>query len=232
MGRPWIVNEGRIQIGDDLRLDSIPVQSHLVTLKTGALIVGNSVRICQGAAIYCERSVRIGDRTSLGDFCVLADSDFHVPGDRDGAPPVSPVVIGSDVTLGSRVTVLRGATVGDGAWVAAGSVVSGNVEPGARVAGVPARLIGERWSAASANGSETLAQAVPAVVQQALYLQTRPGLETSRAEIASWDSLGVLTLLLALENAFGISLREEEMMRARSVRDLVAAVEAARLQAG
>jgi maltose O-acetyltransferase len=52
-----------------------------------------------------------------------------------------PVVIGCDVWIGGGAILLPGVTVGDGAIVAAGAVVSRDVAPGARVAGVPARAL-------------------------------------------------------------------------------------------
>ncbi len=49
------------------------------------------------------------------------------------------VVIGHDVWIGTRAIILGGVTIGHGAVIAAGAVVTGNVEPYAIVAGVPAR---------------------------------------------------------------------------------------------
>ena len=54
------------------------------------------------------------------------------------------VVIEDDVWIGSRATILAGVTVGRGAIVGAGAVVTRSVPPMAIVAGVPARVIGQR----------------------------------------------------------------------------------------
>lgn len=56
----------------------------------------------------------------------------------------SPVVIGDRAWLSFRTTVLPGVTVGEGAVVAAGAVVTKDVPPYAIVAGIPARVVGER----------------------------------------------------------------------------------------
>jgi acetyltransferase-like isoleucine patch superfamily enzyme len=55
-----------------------------------------------------------------------------------------PIVIEDDCWIGSDVVLLGGVTVGRGAVVAAGSVVTKPVADGSVVAGVPARVIGDR----------------------------------------------------------------------------------------
>ena len=54
------------------------------------------------------------------------------------------VIVGRDVWLCAGAVLLPGADVGDGAIVAAGAVVRGFVPPYSIVAGVPARVVGER----------------------------------------------------------------------------------------
>ncbi|GEM_PF-103079 len=56
------------------------------------------------------------------------------------------VVIGNDVWIGARVTLLEGVTIGDGAIVAAGAVVNTDLEPYGIYGGVPAKLIGRRFT--------------------------------------------------------------------------------------
>lgn len=50
--------------------------------------------------------------------------------------------VGDRVTVGAGATLLGGITVGDDAVIGAGAVVVADVPAGARVAGVPARVIG------------------------------------------------------------------------------------------
>ena len=52
-------------------------------------------------------------------------------------------MIGHDVWIGHGAIIMPGVTIGHGAVVAAGAVVTGDVEPHAIVAGVPARFL--KW---------------------------------------------------------------------------------------
>lgn len=65
---------------------------------------------------------------------------WNLPGDTNS------VIVGNDVWIGTRAILLPGITVGDGAIIGAGCVVTHNVSPYAIVAGVPAKVIGFRYS--------------------------------------------------------------------------------------
>jgi phosphonate metabolism protein (transferase hexapeptide repeat family) len=85
----------------------------------------------------------------------------YFPGERDEEEffawrRASPVVIGHDVWIGHGAIILPGRSVGTGAVVAAGAVVTKNVEPYA-MAGNPARVIRQRFSAAVARRLQHLA---------------------------------------------------------------------------
>jgi virginiamycin A acetyltransferase len=75
----------------------------------------------------------------------VKDSGF-IP--EDDVPPESngPVTIGNDCWIGARVTILPRVHIGDGAIVAAGAVVTKDVAPYSIVGGVPARVMGRRFS--------------------------------------------------------------------------------------
>jgi maltose O-acetyltransferase len=217
--KPTVVNRGRMEIGDHFHLASRPVESHMVTGPSGRLLIGDDVAIAHGAAIACFERVEIGDGVRIAPYVVIMDTDFHVQGDRTERHETLPIHIGKGVRIGSRVTILRGATIGDGAFVEAGSVVSGEVPRGARVAGLPARV-----KAASRGDSGAVNDDVPLVVMRALGLDAPPALEHGPPQIAQWDSLGALKLLLALEDSFSVSLAEDEVARAASVSDLISLV--------
>lgn len=67
------------------------------------------------------------------------------------------VIIGHDVWIGHGATVLPGVTVGNGAVIGAGAVVSKDVAPYTIIGGVPARLIRERFDAATGARLDTMA---------------------------------------------------------------------------
>jgi acetyltransferase-like isoleucine patch superfamily enzyme/acyl carrier protein len=225
-GAPAVDNAGRLLLGRDVWISSRPVQTHLVVAPGATLELGDGVVVGHGAALAAFAQVRIGDGARLAPFASISDTDFHVAGRRDARPEATPVLIGKGVRLGSRVTVLRGATIGDGAVVAAGSVVSGHVPPGASVGGVPARLLAPGGAApASEDGS---LDRLPAVVAEALGLRQPPPLSAGRAGMPEWDSLGALRVMLAVEEAFDVTLDEDGVASVREVGDLAGLVRAAR----
>ncbi len=64
---------------------------------------------------------------------------------------IKPVRIGDDADIGVNAVILPGVTVGRGAIVGAGAIVTADVPDLAKVAGVPARLIGWRDGAEVAS---------------------------------------------------------------------------------
>lgn len=222
-GVPYVHNMGVISLGDAVRVRSSPVVSHLVSGPEGRLVVGDRVRIGHGAAIAAHREVTIGEGAELGPFVMIMDTDFHEAGKHESAGGATPIHIGAGARLGSRVTVLRGSTIGPGAIVAAGSVVKGDVPAGARVSGVPARP----RHAGEGVGPVSLDR-VREVVARTLGLDALPDPASRPEDIAAWDSLGSLNVLLSLEDAFGVALRQEEMLGVRRVADLAEVVRAAR----
>lgn len=66
--------------------------------------------------------------------------------DKDYLHEFERTLIGNDVWIGLRVAVKDGVTIGNGAIIGAGAVVVSDVEPYAIYGGVPAKLIGYRFS--------------------------------------------------------------------------------------
>jgi acetyltransferase-like isoleucine patch superfamily enzyme/acyl carrier protein len=225
VGLPKLINAGSIEIGDDFFFSSSPAPSHM-SAAGGRIVIGNGVNISYGAAISARELVTIGDGVSIGPFSVIMDSDFHVVGDRSAIDEPAAVCIEAGARLGARVTVLRGSWIGAGAVVLDGSVVSGRVAPGAVVSGVPARVL-------TAGGDATTSEAeLPELVMRVLGLSALPSASDGPAQIREWDSLGALKLVLALEEAFGISLSEQELKSLHSVAELTEAVIAAKARRG
>jgi acetyltransferase-like isoleucine patch superfamily enzyme/acyl carrier protein len=212
-------------VGDDFSMSSSPVRSHLYV--TGRMHIGDRVRIGAGAAISSLGRVDIDDDVSMGEFVIIMDSDFHVADDFHAAAVPRPVHVGRGARLGHRVVVMPGSRVGAGAVVKACSVVSGDVVENAVVEGNPARP----RSVAQTDGEDgPLEAGVPRLVMQVLGLRSLPDLDAGPEQITQWDSLGTLRLIVALEETFGIALAEDQVKAVRSIRELTAQVEAARLR--
>lgn len=134
-----------ITLGDDVVVkDGV----HLCSCQEHARIsVGERTTIGFYTLIYASVSIEVGDDCMIAPFVHIVDSnhgmDRHLPMNRQGNQ-VAPVKIGSDVWIGTHAVILKGVEIGDGAIVAAGSVVRENVSPYSIVAGIPAKVIGER----------------------------------------------------------------------------------------
>ncbi len=144
-GRLRIFNRGTITIGESVHIRSTPVRSELVCFEGAELEIGNSTFINYGTSICATQSIRIGQKCSIGNHCIVLDNHFHSlePERRSTMPPSAPVVLGNNVWLGVRVTVLPGVRIGDGAVIGAGSVVTKDIPARTLALGVPARVIRE-----------------------------------------------------------------------------------------
>ena len=123
-------------------------------IEPGAIIrdrveIGDNAVIMMGAVINI--GAVIGEGTLIDMGCVLGGRAIVGAHCHIGAGTVlagvvepasaTPVVIEDNVMIGANAVVLEGVRVGAGAVVAAGAVVVRDVEPGAVVAGVPAKVI-------------------------------------------------------------------------------------------
>ena len=111
------------------------------------LAVGDFVFIGRGTEIDVAQSITIGAHTLIAPNVFITDHTHNAgraarlaaQGNR-----IAPVSIGSDAWIGAGAIVLPGVAIGDGAVVGAGAVITHDVASYAIVAGVPARVIGER----------------------------------------------------------------------------------------
>lgn len=144
--RPIIVNEGRMEIGDRVRLNSHWVPIELVSGPQGLVEIADRVYINYGSMISAQRRVRIGAGCMIGNHCIIADTETPGTGGLPAAPGMDPrpVEIGDGAWLAARVTVLPGARIGAGAVIAAGSVVAGEIPAGAIAGGIPARVLRQK----------------------------------------------------------------------------------------
>lgn len=105
------------------------------------IIAGRGLRLGARCTLWAGHSsarIIIGDDVLFGPEVMVTAASYRF---NDGQPVTeqlmdeADVVIGNDVWLGTRAVILPGAKIGDGAIVAAHSVVRGEIEPMAVVAG-------------------------------------------------------------------------------------------------
>jgi acetyltransferase-like isoleucine patch superfamily enzyme len=118
------------------------------------ITMGSYGYIGKGATI-CEK-VRIGNYTMLATQVSIIGGDhlFDKPGCPiifSGRPYLKETIIGNDVWIGHRAIIMAGVTIEDGAIVAAGSIVTKDVPACSVVAGVPARVIRNRFDTPEDN---------------------------------------------------------------------------------
>ncbi len=94
----------------------------------GKVTIGNQVRIAAYAVI-------------VGENHVFDDPDVPI---MDQGLEQQGVVVGDDVWIGAHATIVDGVHVGSHSVIAAGAVVTGDVAPYSIMAGVPARVVGDR----------------------------------------------------------------------------------------
>jgi FkbH-like protein len=200
VGTPMIENRGRIVIGGGFIARSTYSPVELATGPNGLIEIGEAVWLNFGTAIHAEQSVQIGDRTHVGQYSIIADTEAPEAGPTSEAP--RPIRIGADVWIAGRVTVLPGASIGDGSVITAGSVVSGDIPAGVVAGGIPARVLRRVSDDASyANGdgaslTDVAAQPEPSAAEAAAQPTIEP-LARAEAEPAARAEAAFHGLLLA-----------------------------------
>ena len=115
----------------------------------GKVLMGEGSSISDNCFLNgSEAGISIGNKVMIAPNCVLVAFDH---GYRDlGIPMIDqpcendPIVIEDDVWIAANCTITKGVRLGKGCIVGANSVVTKDVAPFAIVAGVPARVIGDR----------------------------------------------------------------------------------------
>lgn len=87
--------------------------------------------------LFFPELIHVAENTIIGYNTTILAHEYLTNEWRTG-----PVKIGANVTIGANSTLLPGVTIGDNATVSAMSLVNRDVPPGAKVGGVPIRLIG------------------------------------------------------------------------------------------
>lgn len=114
----------------------------------GPLTLADGVSINARASLDGgTKGIAIGEGTRIATGACLYAFDHQMEPDRDiREQPVTSrgIVIGRDVWIGAQAGITDGVRIGDHAIVAMGAVVTRDVPEWAIVAGVPAKIIGDR----------------------------------------------------------------------------------------
>src|SRR5215510_13963487 len=111
-GKPSVVNDGAMSIGERVRLVSTVATLELSTLPGGHLEIGNNVFINYGCSIASSNHVKIGDDCLIGSHVMMMDCDFHRVEDKSWDTTGDPIVLEDRVWIGNRAIVLKGVRVG------------------------------------------------------------------------------------------------------------------------
>jgi acetyltransferase-like isoleucine patch superfamily enzyme len=139
-GKPLFKNEGRVILGNEVRIWSVIQQAKIFVGKGAILSIGDNSRI-NGVHISASERIEIGRNVRMAPYTIIMDDDFHDASNHFSSGKKAPIIIEDDVWIATRAIILKGVTIGKGAVVAAGAVVSKDVEPYTVVAGVPAKPI-------------------------------------------------------------------------------------------
>ena len=142
-----------VAFGDDVVVRSF-VNLYGCSIGSGTQI-GPFVEIQRGAVIgercKVQSHVFVCDGVTIGDGVFVGHGVMFINDRRPEATAgtgalqgandwqLEPTVVRDGASLGTGAVILGGVTIGEGALVGAGAVVTRDVEPGATVAGVPAR---------------------------------------------------------------------------------------------
>ena len=114
----------------------------------GPITLGREVSVNARAVLDGgARGITVGDGTRIATGAALFAFDHGLdPARTVRAQPVTSrgIAIGQDVWIGANAGVTDGVAIGDHAVVAMGAVVTRDVPEWAIVAGIPARVIGDR----------------------------------------------------------------------------------------
>ncbi len=146
--QPDLVNLYGCRIGADSRIGAF------VEIQAGC-VVGARCKI-SSHSFLCE-GVTLADEVFIGHGVMFTNDRYPASTNSDGMPKgaadwvCESVHVGRGASIGSNATVLPGLQIGAGALVAAGAVVTRDVPDNAVVAGVPARIVGDRRGTPDVN---------------------------------------------------------------------------------
>ena len=141
---PYVMAVGSISLGEDsIVRESAMLITYGGTIQTGPRCTINPFSLLQGnGGITIGEDVLIASHVSI----ISANHQFRKRDEniRTQGETAKGIVIEDDVWIATHATILDGVTIGRGAVVAASALVNRDVPPYSIVAGVPAKVVGER----------------------------------------------------------------------------------------
>ena len=113
------------------------------------ITIGEHVFINHSLDCMSSGGITIEDNVMMGPEVALMTANHNLK--NLNILKCKPILIKKGAWIGARAIILPGVTVGEGAVLAGGAVVTKDVEPYTIVGGVPARVIGRRFDAATAE---------------------------------------------------------------------------------
>ncbi|MFA4826214.1 MAG: acyltransferase [Methanoregula sp.] len=136
---PGLVNLYGCFIGDDTKIGTFVEIQKNARVGSRCKISSHSF-ICEG--VILEDEVFIGHGVMFTNDPTPRSTDRTGLLKKDGDWKVVPTLVKKGAAIGSNATIIAGVTIGESALVGAGAVVTHDVPPYAKVAGVPARILG------------------------------------------------------------------------------------------
>ena len=141
-----IVSGGTITIEDGVALE----RDVLIHAEQGSIIIGRNGFVGRGSQVVARDRVSIGSDALIAAGCVIRDHDHRFTDQtlpiREQGHEVEAIEIGSDVWLGAHVVVTAGSNIGSGSIIGANAVVRGTIPPNSIAAGIPAKVIRQRFA--------------------------------------------------------------------------------------
>lgn len=141
-----ILKPEMIELSDGVRIDDY------ARIEGGQGVkIGKYVHICSFASIYGGGQAEIGDYCGITQGARLITGTEQLTGVMTAAAPrelrdpmIGRILMEPNSFVGANAVVMPNVIIGEGAVVGAGAVVTKDVPPWTIVAGVPARVIGQR----------------------------------------------------------------------------------------
>lgn len=111
----------------------------------GFVHIGDNTSIGQGAILYGNGGLKIGNKVLIAGQCFIVASshsnlDKSIP-IADQGYTAKGITIEDNVWIGAGVKILDGVTIGSGSIVGANAVVTSSIPPDSKVVGIPAKQI-------------------------------------------------------------------------------------------